>query len=125
MSSLPKSNMGKSQPLSAKQLERIEQKGLQALLRGKVQVGILPTITILAKALATEMTNINIKNKDLQGEQLITQQHISSNLTIRQALANENIIPENLPAEEDIKKVERRVKAQTKKSLQESGKLEE
>ncbi|MDX1904052.1 MAG: DNA damage-inducible protein D [Thermonemataceae bacterium] len=84
----------------------------------------LPTVTILAKALATEMTNMNIQAKDLQGEQPITQQHISSNLTIRQALANENIIPENLPAEEDIKKLERRVKSQTKKSLAESGKLE-
>jgi DNA-damage-inducible protein D len=85
----------------------------------------LPTVTILAKALATEMTNMNIQAKDLQGEQPITQQHISSNLTIRQALAQENIIPENLPAEEDIKKLERRVKSQTKKSLEESGKLED
>ncbi len=85
----------------------------------------LPTVTILAKALATEMTNMNVQTKNLQGEQPITQQHISSNLTIREALANENIIPENLPAEEDIKKLQRRVKSQTKKSLEESGKLEQ
>jgi len=119
---------------------RIRSKGDQALFGGlttrqmKNRLGVpthralsdfTPSVTILAKALATEMTNMNIKSKDLQGEQPITQQHVSSNLTIRQALANENIVPENLPAEEDIKKVERRVKSQTKKSLQESRKLEE
>jgi DNA-damage-inducible protein D len=37
----------------------------------------LPTVTILAKALATEMTNMNVQTKNLQGEQPITQQHIS------------------------------------------------
>jgi len=119
---------------------RIRSKGDQALFGGlttrqmKNRLGVpthralsdfTPSVTVLAKALATEMTNMNIKSKDLQGEQPITQQHVSSNLTIRQALANENIVPENLPAEEDIKKVERRVKSQTKKSLQESRKLEE
>lgn len=83
----------------------------------------LPTVTVLAKALATEMTNMNIQAKNLEGKKPITQQHISSNLTIRQALANENIIPENLPVEEDIKKLERRIKSQTKKSLERGGKL--
>jgi DNA-damage-inducible protein D len=39
-------------------------------------------------------------------------------------LVSESIVPENLPAEEDIKKVQRRVNSQTKKSLKESGKLE-
>jgi DNA-damage-inducible protein D len=101
MSAIPRTNVGKRPILSAKQV----QKGLQALLGGKAQVGILPTVTILAKALATEMTNMNIQAKNLQG-------------------ANENIILENLPAEEDIKKLERRVKSQTQKSLAESGKLE-
>jgi DNA-damage-inducible protein D len=117
---------------------RIRSKGDKALFGGhstqemkeKMNVPVkralgdfLPTVTILAKALATEMTNMNIQTKNLQGEQPITQQHISSNLTIRQALGNENIIPENLPAEEDIKKLERRIKSQTKKSLASSEKL--
>ncbi|TAE73124.1 MAG: DNA damage-inducible protein D [Bacteroidetes bacterium] len=117
---------------------RIRSKGDKALFGGystqemkeKMNVPVkralgdfLPTVTILAKALATEMTNMNIQAKDLEGEKPITQQHISSNLTIRQALANENIIPENLPAEEDIKKLERRIKSQTKKSLEKGGRL--
>lgn len=121
MSAVPQTNIGKRPILSTKQV----QKGLQALLGGKAQVGILPTVTILAKSLATEMTNLNIQAKNLQGETNITTEHVDNNTKVRGALLQSNIVPENLPAEEDIKKVERRVKSQTKKSLQESKKLEE
>jgi DNA-damage-inducible protein D len=125
--------------VDARGFGRIRSKGDKALFGGlttqemKNRLGVpknrplsdfTPSVTVLAKALATEMTNMNIQGKDLQGEQPISQQHISSNLTIRQALVSESIVPENLPAEEDIKKVQRRVNSQTKKSLKESGKLE-
>jgi DNA-damage-inducible protein D len=36
----------------------------------------LPTLTIAAKNLATEMTNYNVEEKDLQGEQRITVEHV-------------------------------------------------
>ena len=36
----------------------------------------LPTLTIAAKNLATEMTNYNVENKDLYGEHTITGEHI-------------------------------------------------
>ena len=36
----------------------------------------LPTVTIAAKNLATEMTNYNVEEKDLQGEPSITEEHI-------------------------------------------------
>ncbi len=85
----------------------------------------LPTVTILAKSLATEMTNLNVQAKNLQGETDITTEHVDNNTKVRGALLQSNIIPENLPAEEDIKKLQRRVKLQTKKSLTESGKLED
>ncbi len=85
----------------------------------------LPTVTILAKSLATEMTNLNIQAKNLQGEAHITTEHVDNNTKVRGALLQSSIIPENLPAEEDIKKLQRRVKSQTKKSLQVSGKLDE
>lgn len=77
----------------------------------------LPTVTIAAKFFSNEITNVNIKNKDLYGEESITQQHLSSNETVREALLKEGIKPEELPPAEDIKRVERRVNAADKKLL--------
>ena len=37
----------------------------------------LPTITITAKNLATEITNFNVKKEDIQGETHITKKHIT------------------------------------------------
>ncbi len=59
----------------------------------------LPTVTILAKSLATEMTNLNIQAKNLQGEANITTEHVDNNTKVRGALLQSSIIPENLPAE--------------------------
>ena len=103
---------------------RIRSKGDCALFGGhttedmKVRLGIksnrpladfLPTLTIAAKNLATEMTNYNVENKDLYGEGSITKEHIQNNESVRHMLGKRGIEPENLPAAEDIKKVERRV----------------
>ncbi len=76
----------------------------------------LPTITITAKQLATEITNFNVKQNDLNGEVNITKEHIKNNKDIRSLLGKSGIMPEQLPAEEDIKKLQRRVK-NTDKSL--------
>lgn len=70
----------------------------------------LPTITITAKQLATEITNFNVKKNDLKGERNITNEHIKNNDDVRSLLGKSGIKPEELPAEEDIKKLERRVK---------------
>lgn len=83
----------------------------------------LPTLTIAAKNLATEMTNYNVEEKDLQGENPITDEHVQNNKTIRRMLASRGISPENLPPSEDIKKLERRVKKHEKKIASESGRL--
>lgn len=71
----------------------------------------LPTITISAKQLATEITNFNVKKNDLKGEGKITNEHVKNNKDIRSLLGKSGIKPEELPAEEDIKKLERRVKS--------------
>lgn len=71
----------------------------------------LPTITITAKQLATEITNFNVKKNDLKGERNITNEHIKNNDDVRSLLGKSGIKPEELPAEEDIKKLERRVKS--------------
>lgn len=83
----------------------------------------LPTLTIAAKNLATEMTNHNVLQADLQGEQSITKEHVQNNRSVRDMLGQRGIKPEQLPAEEDIKKLERRVKSDEKKIEKQSGKL--
>ena len=83
----------------------------------------LPTLTIAAKNLATEMTNYNVEEKDLQGETVITVEHVENNTSVRDMLGQRGIKPENLPASEDIKKLERRVKREEKKLAEQSGKL--
>ena len=83
----------------------------------------LPTLTIAAKSLATEMTNYNVEEKDLQGEDPITREHVQNNRSVRQMLGERGIRPEELPPAEDIKKLERRVKSAEKKLVTESGVL--
>ncbi|MCM1145746.1 MAG: DNA damage-inducible protein D [Blautia sp.] len=119
---------------------RIRSKGDQALFGGyttqemKNRLGVksnrpladfLPTLTIAAKNLATEMTNYNVEEKDLQGETTITGEHIQNNRSVRDMLGQRGIKPENLPPSEDIKKLERRVKSQEKKMAAQAGKLPE
>lgn len=81
----------------------------------------LPTLTIAAKNLATEMTNYNVENKDLFGEAPITNEHVQNNIEIRKMLGGRGIKPEELPPAEDIKKLERRTKSQDKKMLEETS----
>ena len=91
----------------------------------------LPTITIKAKDFATEITIFNTKEKDLHSEKNISAEHITNNKSVRKILLDRGIVPENLPPEEDIKKLERRVKSEEKKlgknpkSLKEKKKDEE
>ncbi|MFO8066522.1 MAG: DNA damage-inducible protein D [Bacteroidales bacterium] len=75
----------------------------------------LPTITIKAKDFATEITIFNTKEKALNTEGSISAEHITNNKSVRKILLERGIKPENLPAEEDIKKLERRVKSEEKK----------
>lgn len=83
----------------------------------------LPTLTIAAKNLATEMTNYNVEQKDLYGEALITTEHMDNNRSVRQMLSQRGIKPEELPPSEDIKKIERRVNSNEKKIEKTSSKL--
>ena len=114
---------------------RIRSKGDTALFGGKTTqemkdlYGItsgpladrLPTLTIAAKNLATEMTNYNVEEKDLQGETSITDEHVQNNKSVRNMLGQRGIQPEKLPPAEDIKKLERRVKKQEKLLRSDAG----
>ncbi len=75
----------------------------------------LSTLGIKAKDFAAEMTSVNVQQKDVKGQGNIEKEHIDNNLAVRKMLINRGIVPENLPAGEDVKKVERRLKAEEKK----------
>ena len=83
----------------------------------------LPTLTIAAKNLATEMTNHNVQQADLRGEPALTKEHVQTNTSVRQMLGQRGIKPEALPPEEDLKKLERRVKSDEKKLEKQAGRL--
>ncbi|MBR3513185.1 MAG: DNA damage-inducible protein D [Bacteroidaceae bacterium] len=83
----------------------------------------LPTISIKAKDFAAEMTSVNVQTKDLQGETAITKEHVDNNAAVRKMLTERGIIPENLPAAEDVKKIERRLASEEKKLLKNKKKL--
>jgi len=83
----------------------------------------LPTVTITAKNLATEITNFNVTKEDMQGEDPITVEHVQNNQDIRDLLLKRGIRPETLPPEEDLKKLERRVKSHEKQIAGRAGKI--
>ena len=78
----------------------------------------LPTISIKAKDFAAEMTSVNVQTKDLQSETMIAREHIDNNAAVRRMLLERGIVPENLPAAEDVKKVERRLASEEKKAIE-------
>lgn len=74
----------------------------------------LPTLNIKAKDFAAEMTSVNVQQKDLHGQQSICQEHVDNNKAVRNMMLQRGIVPEDLPAGEDVKKVERRLKSDEK-----------
>lgn len=109
---------------------RIRSQGDRALFGGKTtqqmkeRLGVpdsrpladfLPTITIKAKDFANEITSFNIKRDDLRTEPQISHEHTKNNRDVRRLLTQRGIVPEELPAAEDIRKVERRLDSDAKK----------
>lgn len=110
----------------------IRSKGDQALFGGystndmKKKLGVpaarpladfLPTLTIKAKDFATELTSHNVTEKDLKGEQAISKEHVENNVAVRKMLKERGVLPEQLPAAADVKKLQRKLEADEKKIL--------
>lgn len=76
-----------------------------------------PTIILKAKDFAAEITIFNAKNHDMKSETAISKEHISNNEAVRNTLLERGIRPETLPADEDVKKLERRLTTEEKKTL--------
>ncbi|WP_374584516.1 DNA damage-inducible protein D [Ideonella dechloratans] len=90
---------------------------------GRPLADFLPTITIKAKDFANEITNTQVKQRDLRGETSITHEHVKNNRDVRKLLTDRDIVPEQLPAAEDVKKLERRLKSEAKKLPKQTSKL--
>jgi DNA-damage-inducible protein D len=112
----------------------IRSKGDQALFRlstqqlkikmgapeGRPVADFLPTISIKAKDLATEMTGLNVQTKDLSGQSRIEMEHVDNNSAVRNMLTQRGIVPENLPPAEDVKKLKRKLQGDEKSVLKDS-----
>lgn len=83
----------------------------------------LPVLTIKAKDFATELTSHNVVEKNLQGEDDITNEHIENNEAVRKMLIERGVKPEKLPPAEDVKKVKRKLESDEKKVLKDVKKL--
>jgi DNA-damage-inducible protein D len=90
---------------------------------GRPLADFLPTLTIKAKDFVNEVTNTQVKQHDLQGESDITREHVKNNQDVRKLLTDRNIVPEHLPAAEDVKKLERRLKSEEKKLPKQTPRL--
>ncbi len=69
-----------------------------------------------------QITNFNVKKEDLQGEHKITKEHVKNNTDVRKLLAKSDIKPEELPPEEDIQKLQRKVKSDEERIAESSKK---
>ena len=83
-----------------------------------------PTIILKAKDFAAEITIFNARQNQLSSESAISTEHITNNHAVRKTLLERGIRPESLPAAEDVKKVERRLAADEKKTLKNPGALD-
>ena len=91
---------------------------------GRPLADFAPTIILKAKDFAAEITLHNARAHRLDSEKAISQEHVTNNTAVRKTLLSRGIRPEQLPAAEDVKKVERRLSAEHKKSLKKPDALD-
>lgn len=76
-----------------------------------------PTLVLKAKDFATEITIFNARQHAMDSESAISREHITNNEAVRRTLIERGIRPESLPPAEDVKKGERRLASDERKSL--------
>ena len=89
-------------------------------IKNKPLADFMPTILLKAKDFATEITIFNAKENNMKKESQISSEHIINNKSVRNTLVSRGIKPENLKPEEDISKIDRRLKSEEKKITIES-----
>lgn len=83
-----------------------------------------PTIILKAKDFASEITIHNARTHRMSRETAISAEHVRNNEAVRKTLLSRGIRPEALPPAEDVKKVERRLASEERKSLEKPVKLD-
>ncbi len=83
-----------------------------------------PTIILKAKDFATEITIHNARTHNMASESSISTEHVTNNQAVRNTLISRGITPEELSPEEDVKKVERRLASDERKSLKKPDSLD-
>jgi DNA-damage-inducible protein D len=91
---------------------------------GRPLADISPTSIMKAQECAAEITIFNAREHDMKTESAISREHVTNNEAVRRTLLERGIRPENLPSAEDVKKVERRLASETKKSLRDPDGLD-
>ena len=89
-------------------------------IKNKPLADFMPTILLKAKDFATEITIFNAKDKKMNTERAISNEHVINNETVRNTLISRGIVPEKLPPEDDVKKIERKLISDNKKALKSS-----
>lgn len=92
---------------------------------GRPLADFAPTIILKAKDFATEITIFNARAHEMKTERAIAQEHVTNNSAVRNTLINRGIRPESLSPAEDIKKVERRLASDERKSLAKPERLDD
>ncbi len=83
----------------------------------------MPTILLKAKDFATEITIHNARENNMKTQGKISDEHVTNNKTVRNTLISRGITPEDLPPQDDVKKVERKLNTDNKKALKSVDKL--
>jgi DNA-damage-inducible protein D len=83
-----------------------------------------PTILLKAKDFATEITIFNARQHQIDNQQVISTEHITNNKAVPNTLLDRGIRPEALPPAEDVKKVERRLASEDKKTINKPDRLD-
>lgn len=86
-------------------------------IKNKPLADFMPTILLKAKDFATEITIYNSKANNMSTEKAISNEHSTNNESVRKTLISRGIKPEDVPPEEDIRKVERKLKSEEKRDL--------
>lgn len=100
------------------ELRRLTERDALTESEKKPLADVLPDVTMAAKNFANPMTSYNTEVNDLYGARQIGGEHLQNNRSVRGTLVKRGIKPEDLPPEEDAKKLKRRVEADERKLRQ-------
>lgn len=76
---------------------------------------LIAELHVCADDFTDELTKHNVIAKNLKNNKAISKEHIDNNIAVRKMLKERGVQPEQLPAAEDVKKVQRKLESEAKK----------